>query len=46
MRGHEGERGGRGRRPDAALLEGEGHLTLFVNRVAEIQEWLLEGLSP
>ena len=28
------------------VLDGEGHLTLFVNRVGEVQEWLLKGLSP
>jgi pimeloyl-ACP methyl ester carboxylesterase len=26
------------------VLDGEGHLTLFANRVGEIQEWLLERL--
>ena len=31
---------------EGGILDGEGHLTLFVNRVAEIQEWLLRGLSP
>ena len=29
---------------EGGVLEGEGHLTLFVNRVGEIQEWLLERL--
>jgi pimeloyl-ACP methyl ester carboxylesterase len=31
---------------EGGVLDGEGHLTLFVNRVGEIQEWLLKGLSP
>ena len=29
---------------EGGVLDGEGHLTLFVNRVGEIQEWLLERL--
>jgi pimeloyl-ACP methyl ester carboxylesterase len=29
---------------DGGVLDGEGHLTLFVNRVGEIQQWLLERL--
>jgi len=30
---------------EGGVLDGEGHLTLFVNRVGEIQEWLLERLG-
>jgi pimeloyl-ACP methyl ester carboxylesterase len=30
---------------EGGVLDGEGHLTLFVNRVGEIQEWLLEWLG-
>jgi hypothetical protein len=29
---------------EGGILDGEGHLTLFVNRVGEVQEWLLERL--
>ena len=29
---------------EGGILDAEGHLTLFVNRVGEIQEWLLERL--
>jgi pimeloyl-ACP methyl ester carboxylesterase len=31
---------------EGGILDGEGHLTLFVNRVGEVQDWLLKGLSP
>ena len=31
---------------EAGTLDGEGHLTLFANRVGDIQGWLLKGLSP
>ena len=29
---------------EGGILDAEGHLTLFVNRVGEVQEWLLERL--
>ena len=31
---------------EAHLPEQEGHLTLFADRIGEIQAWLLKGLSP
>ena len=38
-------RDARGRRGGRRPAPSEGHLTLFVNRVGEIQELALEGLS-